>query len=120
MVGRVAASAIASASRYAATGRLRCNYAATWLGNRTAYHRCVPRQGLRARGGIAASIRAISVELDARGLAPVMKAAMNLIGIPVGEPFPPYGPLSHDEIAMLAAVLKNTVLAHRLSATVAA
>jgi 4-hydroxy-tetrahydrodipicolinate synthase len=54
------------------------------------------------------------------GLAPVMKAAMNLIGIPVGEPYPPYGPLSHDEIAMLAAVLKNTVLAHRLSATVAA
>ena len=25
-----------------------------------------------------------------RGLAPAMKAAMNLIGIPAGEPYPPY------------------------------
>src|SRR5262249_4380135 len=25
-----------------------------------------------------------------RGLAPVMKAAMNLIGIPAGDPYPPY------------------------------
>jgi 4-hydroxy-tetrahydrodipicolinate synthase len=55
-----------------------------------------------------------------RGLAPVMKAAMNLVGIPVGEPYPPYVPLSRDEIAALAAVLGNTVLADRLSVTAAA
>ena len=32
-----------------------------------------------------------------RGLAPAMKAAMNLIGIPVGEPYPPYAALTRDE-----------------------
>ena len=53
------------------------------------------------------------------GLTPVMKAAMNLIGIPVGEPYPPYGPLRPDEIAELAAVLRTTILAHRLSVTAA-
>ena len=52
-----------------------------------------------------------------RGLAPVMKAAMNLIGVPVGAPYPPYAPLSRDEIAALAVVLNDTVLADRLSAT---
>ena len=36
-----------------------------------------------------------------RGLAPVMKAAMNLIGVPVGDPYPPYASLSNDEIAEL-------------------
>jgi len=55
-----------------------------------------------------------------RGLAPVMKAAMNLIGIPVGEPYPPYAPLSRDEVAGLAAVLQATVLADRLAVTAAA
>jgi 4-hydroxy-tetrahydrodipicolinate synthase len=55
-----------------------------------------------------------------RGLAPAMKAAMNLIGVPVGNPYPPYEALSRDEIAALAAVLKTTVLAHRLPATAAA
>src|SRR4051812_40376056 len=29
-----------------------------------------------------------------RGLAPVMKAALNLIGVPVGDPYPPYASLS--------------------------
>ena len=53
-----------------------------------------------------------------RGLAPVMKAAMNLIGIPTGEPYPPYSSLSGDEMAALAATLKNTVLAARLKTTV--
>ena len=52
-----------------------------------------------------------------RGLAPVMKAAMNLIGVPVGVPYPPYAPLSRDEIAALAVVLNDTVLADRLSVT---
>ena len=55
-----------------------------------------------------------------RGLAPVMKAAMNLIGVPVGDPYPPYGGLSEDEIKALAAVLRTTVLASRFSVTAAA
>jgi 4-hydroxy-tetrahydrodipicolinate synthase len=55
-----------------------------------------------------------------RGLAPVMKAAMNLIGVPVGDPYPPYSALSQDEIDALAAVLRDTVLAHRFSVTDAA
>jgi 4-hydroxy-tetrahydrodipicolinate synthase len=48
-----------------------------------------------------------------RGLAPVMKAAMNQIGIPVGDPYPPYAPLTHEEVNELAACLKATVLAQR-------
>jgi len=55
-----------------------------------------------------------------RGLAPAMKAAMNLIGIPVGEPYPPYAPLSRDEITALAATLRATVLAPRFKVTAAA
>ena len=55
-----------------------------------------------------------------RGLAPAMKAAMNLIGVPAGDPYPPYVPLSRDETAALAAVLQTTVLAHRFPATAAA
>jgi 4-hydroxy-tetrahydrodipicolinate synthase len=46
-----------------------------------------------------------------RGLAPVMKAAMNLIGIAVGAPYPPYTSLTPDETNALAALLKTTVLA---------
>src|SRR6266700_6057367 len=45
-----------------------------------------------------------------RGLAPAMKAAMNLIGIAAGEPYPPYAPLSRDEMTALEATLKSTVL----------
>src|SRR3989475_6612236 len=48
-----------------------------------------------------------------RGLAPVMKAAMNLIGVPAGDPYPPYAPLAADEMQALADYLKTTVLAHR-------
>ena len=55
-----------------------------------------------------------------RELAPVMKAALNLIGVPVGEPYPPYAPLTREEIAALAAVLRTTVLAPRFSVTAAA
>jgi 4-hydroxy-tetrahydrodipicolinate synthase len=54
-----------------------------------------------------------------RGLAPAMKAAMNLIGIPVGEPYPPYAPLTPEETTALAACLKTTVLAKRLFAEAA-
>src|SRR5947209_8342482 len=52
-----------------------------------------------------------------RGLAPAMKAAMNLIGVAVGDPYPPYGSLSNDEIEALAALLGTTVLAHRFLVT---
>ena len=48
-----------------------------------------------------------------RGLAPVMKAAMNLIGVAAGEPYPPYGSLTRDETDALAALLKTTVLGKR-------
>jgi 4-hydroxy-tetrahydrodipicolinate synthase len=55
-----------------------------------------------------------------RGLAPVMKAAMNLIGVPVGDPYPPYAALNREEIEALTAVLRTTVLASRFSVTAAA
>ena len=54
------------------------------------------------------------------GLAPVMKAALNLIGIPVGDPYPPYAPLSRDDRAALATYLKSTALAPRIAAQAAA
>jgi 4-hydroxy-tetrahydrodipicolinate synthase len=55
-----------------------------------------------------------------RGLAPAMKAAMNLIGVPVGEPYPPYAPVPREEMAALEALLKTTVLGPRFKATAAA
>ncbi len=55
-----------------------------------------------------------------RGLAPVMKAAMKIIGVPVGQPYPPYGSLTQDEESALAALLRSTALAHRFAITAAA
>jgi 4-hydroxy-tetrahydrodipicolinate synthase len=55
-----------------------------------------------------------------RGLAPAMKAAMKLIGVPVGEPYPPYTSLTGEEVAAMAALLRSTVLAGRFAATAAA
>jgi 4-hydroxy-tetrahydrodipicolinate synthase len=55
-----------------------------------------------------------------RGLAPTMKAAMNLIGVPVGDPYPPYAPLSPEELNALGALLRQTVLAPRFEASAAA
>jgi len=52
-----------------------------------------------------------------RGLAPVMKAAMNMIGVAVGAPYPPYVSLTPDELTAMAAVLRTTVLADRLKVT---
>src|SRR5262249_17791792 len=49
-----------------------------------------------------------------RGLAPVMKAAMNLVGVPAGAPYPPYAALTPEELDALADFLKTTVLAPRL------
>jgi 4-hydroxy-tetrahydrodipicolinate synthase len=54
-----------------------------------------------------------------RGLAPAMKAAMNLIGLPAGDPYPPYSPLGQDEMTAMAATLKTTVLAPRFRAAAA-
>jgi len=54
-----------------------------------------------------------------RGLAPAMKAAMNLIGLPAGDPYPPYPPLGQDEMTAMAATLKTTVLAPRFKAAAA-
>jgi len=48
-----------------------------------------------------------------RGLAPVMKAAMELIGFPLGAPYPPYTSLTQEEKAGLAQFLKATVLGKR-------
>jgi 4-hydroxy-tetrahydrodipicolinate synthase len=45
-----------------------------------------------------------------RGLAPVMKAAMDIIGVPVGEPYPPFEPLSAIEKSGLETYLKTTCL----------
>ena len=49
-----------------------------------------------------------------RGLAPAMKAAMQLIGVDAGEPYPPYVSLTPAEIADMEAAFRSTVLAARL------
>jgi len=49
-----------------------------------------------------------------RGLTPTMKAAMKLIGLPVGDPYPPYAALDAAEVKALAAFLQTTLLAQRL------
>ena len=51
-----------------------------------------------------------------RGLTPTMKAAMKLIGLPVGDPYPPYARLDDKEMAALASLLKTTALAERMVA----
>jgi 4-hydroxy-tetrahydrodipicolinate synthase len=51
-----------------------------------------------------------------RGLTATMKTAMRLIGIPVGDLYPPYISLDSDETAALAKYLQTTVLAKRASA----
>ena len=43
-----------------------------------------------------------------------MKTAMRLIGLPLGEMYPPYVSLDAGETAALADFLKTTVLAKRL------
>jgi 4-hydroxy-tetrahydrodipicolinate synthase len=55
-----------------------------------------------------------------RGLAPAMKAAMNLIGVPAGDPYPPYSALTAEEINAMAAVLRTTALSKRFPVTAAA
>lgn len=45
-----------------------------------------------------------------KGLAPVLKAAMEIIGLSMGDPYPPFPPLTKDEKESLAAALRNTCL----------
>ncbi|WP_213737101.1 dihydrodipicolinate synthase family protein [Bradyrhizobium sp. dw_411] len=47
------------------------------------------------------------------GLAAVMKAASNFIGIPAGEPYPPYAPVSGDALASLHRFLSTTDLTRK-------
>lgn len=47
-----------------------------------------------------------------RGLAPTMKAAMKILGVSAGEPYPPYVGLDAEEMAALEKILKATVLIH--------
>ena len=55
----------ADAAGDAGARRLRRHHAAAGLGDRAPRHRRLRRQGLRARGGIAAPVRAVPVEMDA-------------------------------------------------------
>jgi 4-hydroxy-tetrahydrodipicolinate synthase len=48
-----------------------------------------------------------------RGLTPTMKAAMRLIGLDMGDPYPPYAALDRDEVKALQAFLDTTLLAKR-------
>lgn len=45
-----------------------------------------------------------------KGLAPVLKAAMDVIGLSMGDPYPPFPALTTEEKQALAAVLKKTCL----------
>ncbi len=47
---------------------------------------------------------------QAKGLAPVMKAAMELIGIPLGDPYPPFPAFTAEEKKALGEELKKTSL----------
>ncbi len=51
-----------------------------------------------------------------RGLTPTMKAAMRIIGVPVGDPYPPYAALDAEETKALEAHLRTTLLAKRMLA----
>jgi 4-hydroxy-tetrahydrodipicolinate synthase len=42
------------------------------------------------------------------GMATVMKHAMTSLGVPCGNPYPPYPPISGDKLAQLETYLKNT------------
>ena len=54
-----------------------------------------------------------------RGLTPTMKAAMRLIGLPVGDPYPPYAALDANEVKALAQLLKTTLLARHIGVSAA-
>jgi 4-hydroxy-tetrahydrodipicolinate synthase len=47
------------------------------------------------------------------GLAAVMKATSNFLGIPAGEPYPPYAPVSGERLEALHRYLETTILVQR-------
>jgi 4-hydroxy-tetrahydrodipicolinate synthase len=47
------------------------------------------------------------------GLAAVMKAASNFIGIPAGKPYPPYAAVSGEALAALHGFLSTTALTRK-------
>ena len=49
-------------------------------------------------------------KFQAKGLAPVMKAAMELIDIPLGDPYPPFPALTAEEKRALGEALRRTSL----------
>jgi 4-hydroxy-tetrahydrodipicolinate synthase len=44
------------------------------------------------------------------GLAPALKAAMEIVGLPIGDPYPPFEPVKPEDKAKMAAYLKTTYL----------
>ena len=44
------------------------------------------------------------------GLAPALKAAMEIVGLPLGDPYPPFKPVSDADKAAMAEYLKTTFL----------
>jgi 4-hydroxy-tetrahydrodipicolinate synthase len=44
------------------------------------------------------------------GLTPTMKAAMKILGIPAGDPYPPFSPIGGEELKALEVYLKTTDL----------
>ncbi len=66
---------------------------------------------MSARPTISSSSRSFPARWMHRGLTPTMKAAMRIIGVPVGDPYPPYAALDPEETKALAAFLKTTLLA---------
>jgi 4-hydroxy-tetrahydrodipicolinate synthase len=67
--------------------------------------------GPRARGRPAAPVRAVSVQMMHRGLAPTMKALYRRAS---RRPYPPYAPLNRERWRAGSA-LRTTVLAHRFA-----
>jgi len=50
------------------------------------------------------------------GLAPALKAAMEIVGLPLGKPYPPFKPVSERDMAAMRDYLQGTYLfeqAHR-------
>lgn len=46
-----------------------------------------------------------------RGLMPAMKASLNLMGVPAGDPYPPFAPIRGEELDALRTFLATTDLA---------
>lgn len=44
------------------------------------------------------------------GLAPALKAAMEIVGLPLGDPYPPFKPVSAEDKAAMAEYLRTTWL----------